>query len=234
MKAVFNREIRSYFTTPSAYIFMGMFLAVSGFMFSVVNLINRSPSLDLILSKINFIFLFLIPILTMRLLSEERHSKTDQLLLTSPVSVSGIVLGKFFSAAVLFLLTLGITLLYLIVPAIHGQPAYAQILCSYIGFALMGLCFISIGLFISSLTENQTVAAIFTFATLMILYILDWLTTSLTSNFVLTIINFINVYARFDSFEIGVLSLEPIIYYISFTAVFLFLTIRSVEQRRWN
>lgn len=234
MKAVFQREIRAYFTTPIGYIFIGMFLVASGFMFTYVNLLNRSPRLDGILSNLLPIFMFLIPILTMRLLSEERNMKTDQILLTSPVSVWGIVLGKYFAAVCVYLITLLLTLLYLIVIGIHGKPAYAEIFCGYFGFALLGMCFISIGIFISSLTENQAVSAVATFVILLLLYIADWLSTLTSIKWLVAFIDWFSVTRRYTEFSIGIINLSPIIYYLSFAFIFIFLTVNSVERRRWN
>ncbi len=234
MKAVFSREIRAYFTTPIGYIFIGMFLVASGFMFAYVNLLNRSPRLDGVLSNLIPIFMFLIPILTMRLLSEERNMKTDQILLTSPVSVWGIVFGKYLAAVCVYLITLALTLLYLVVIGIHGAPAYAEIFCSYAGLALLGMCFISVGIFISSLTENQAVAAVTTFVILLLLYIMDWLGTLTSMPWLVKFVEWFSITSRYTDFQLGVLNLSPVIYYLSFVFVFLLLTVGSVERRRWN
>lgn len=234
MKAIYMRELKAYFRTPIGYIFIGMFLLVSGFMFSAINLIARSPGIESVLSNLLFVFLFLVPILTMRLLSEEKNLKTDQVLLTSPVSVTGIVLGKFFAAVTIYLLTLLVTGIYIIVIAAHGEPAYLQILTSYIGFALLGISFISIGIFISSLTENQAVSAVSTFAVLLILYIIDWASNATSNKIVNSAIDMLSIASRYDEFSIGILSLSPVVYYFSVTGVFIFLTIRTIERRRWS
>jgi ABC-2 type transport system permease protein len=234
MSAIYTRELKAYFKTPIGYIFIGMFLVVSGFMFSAINLIGRSPNIDSVLGNLLFVFLFLVPVLTMRLLSEEKNLKTDQVLLTSPVSVTGIVLGKFFAAVTIYLITLLISGIYIIVIAVHGAPAYMQILTSYIGFALLGTAFISIGIFISSLTENQAVSAVSTFAVLLILYIINWASNATTNVIVNKIIDMLSITSRYNEFNIGILSLPPIIYYLSVIGVFIFLTIRAVERRRWS
>ena len=234
MKAIFNREFRAYFQTPVGYIFIGMFLAVSGYFFAVSNLLSKKPELGYVLSGMLIMFLFLIPVLTMRLLSEEKNSRTDQLLLTAPVSVWDVVLGKFAAAAAIFLLTLCVTLLYLFVLGIHGQPAYAKLFCNYLGFALLGLSFISVGLFISSLTQNQASAAIATFAVLLLLYALEWTKTELHSPVLIAILDCLSITKWYAEFDLGILSLPAIVYYISFTAVFLLCTVRVVDSRRWN
>lgn len=234
MSAIYKRELKAYFRTPIGYIFIGMFLLVSGYMFTGNNLIMGAPGIDGVLGNLLIVFLFLVPILTMRLLSEERNLKTDQILLTSPVSVGDIVLGKYFAALTVYLITLGITLIYLIVLAIHGEPAYAQILCNYVGFALLGAAFISIGIFISSLTENQATSAVSTFAVLLLLFIIDWVGSAVTNAFFVKVIDFISITKRFGDFQMGVLSVAPIVYYISFVAMFLILTATVLERRRVN
>ena len=163
MKAIFKRELQAYFKTPVGYIFIGMFLLVAAFFFIMYTLLSAIPTVDSIFYNLLSIFMFLIPILTMRLLSEEKNKKTDQVLLTSPISTTEIVLGKFFAACVVYFIALAFTLLFLVVIAFHGEIVYLQTLCSYLGFILLGACLISIGLFISSLTENQIVAAVVTF-----------------------------------------------------------------------
>lgn len=234
MKAIFQREFRAYFQTPVGYIFIGMFLAISGYFFAVANLLPKSPDLGAVLSNMLLMFIFLIPVLTMRLLSEERNSKTDQLLLTAPVSVRDVVLGKFAAAAAIYLITLGITLLYLLVLGIHGQPAYAKIFCNYFGFVLIGFSFISVGLFVSSLTQSQASAAMATFAALLLLYALEWSQGVIHNTFLVTIINCLSITKWYSEFELGVLSIPAIVYYLSFTAVFLLMTIHAVDKRRWN
>ncbi|MBE7063500.1 MAG: ABC transporter permease subunit [Clostridia bacterium] len=234
MKAIFYREIKAYFSTPVGYIFIGMFLAVSGYFFAASNLLPKLPDLGSVLSNMLMMFLFLIPVLTMRLLSEEKNSRTDQLLLTAPVSVRDIVLGKFFAATAIYLLTLGITLLYLLVIGIHGAPSYGKIFCNYLGFVLIGFAFISVGLFISSLTQNQASAAIATFASLLFLYAVEWVRGSVQSKLILAIIDCLSITKWYNEFELGVLSVPAVIYYISFTAVFLLCTIHAVDRRRWS
>jgi len=234
MKAIFYRELKAYFQTPVGYVFIGMFLAVSGYFFAVANLLPKSPDLGAVLSNMMMMFLFLIPILTMRLLSEEKNSKTDQLLLTSPVSVSSVVLGKFAAAAAIYLITLGITLLYLLVLGIHGQPAYAKIFCNYFGFILIGFSFISVGLFVSSLTQNQASAAMATFAALLFLYALEWSRGAVHNVFLVTLIDCLSITRWYSEFELGVLSVPAIVYYVSFTAVFLLCTIHVMDKRRWS
>lgn len=232
MRAIFKREMRAYFTTPVGYVFIGVFLILSGIQFILYNLLRGYPSLDSVLYSLTSIFMFLIPVLTMRLLSEEKNTKTDRLLLTSPVKVSDIVLGKFFSAAAVYLITLLLTLLYLFVIAKHTHPAYPQIFCNYLGFALLGLTYISIGLFISSFTENQIISAVITFAVLLALYCFDAFKSAVANPFMSALFGALAIPSRFEEFNLGVLGVAPVVYYISITAFFLFLSMASIERRR--
>jgi ABC-2 type transport system permease protein len=240
------------------------------------------------LSSLTFIFLFLVPILTMRLLSEEMRQKTDQLLITSPLSITGFVMGKYLAAVAVFLITLLITVLYPILMSFFaiGGLAGWEILGGYVGFFLLGSSFIAVGLFFSSLTDNQLVAAVLTFAALLLIWILDIIAQSLptdpitgfvfmailaaglvllvffsTRSTLATIVTIIaagatlvllfvfsrtffdgiiakvltwfSLLKRYNDFSMGILGLSPIVYYISFSGAFVFLTIRMIEKRRW-
>lgn len=178
MFAIYKRELKTYFQTPIGYIYMSIFLLLSGIFFTVGNLFNLSPQFASYLSSIIFVYLLTIPVLTMRLMTDEKRNKTDQLLLTSPVRISGIVLGKYFAAVTISLITVGVTVLYAIVMSFHGDIDGWESFGSYIGFILMGCSFIAIGLFISTTTENQVVAAIVTFFALLVFWIMDVLQQS--------------------------------------------------------
>lgn len=287
MLAVFNKELKSYFTSAAGYIFMGIFLLISGIFFVLVNLVQGNSEYNLVLEDITFIFLLLVPILTMKILSEEKKNKTDQLLLTSQVSVWDIVMGKFLAACTLFLVTLCITGIYPLILKIYGTIAGGEILCSYIGFFLMGCAFISIGVFVSSLTENQMISAALSFCILLMLWISDWIKQSISSTlrsglifsiiiaalitlavyyavkniyvtfftgaagaliigiiyftnknlyegFIVKFLGWLSLLSRYDEFVNGILSFNSAIYYVSFAFVFLFLTTRMIEKRRWS
>jgi len=175
MLAILKRELKTYFLTPVGYIFMGFFLLISGFFFAFGNLFQGNPSYNSMLGTITFVFMILVPILTMRLLAEETRQKTDQLLLTSPLRVTQIVLGKYLAAVAVFLLTVAVTFVYPIILSFYGSIAIAEIIGGYIGFLLLGASFIAVGLFVSSLTENQVVAAVVTFSMLLFFWIMDGL-----------------------------------------------------------
>lgn len=234
MTAIFKREIRAYFTTPVGYVFVGMFLLLSGILFIVFNLIGASPSMDSMFFFLTLLFTVLIPILTMRLISEEKNAKTDQLLLTSPVKVSDIVLGKFFAATAVYFAVLVLTLLYVTVLAKHASVEYSKIFCQYIGMLLLGMTFISIGLFISSLTENQIVAVVVTFVALIAICLLELIRNTVGIPLISKFIGCITIRERFEEFNLGVLGIVPVIYYLSTTALFLFFAGMSIEQKRFN
>jgi len=287
MIAVLKRELKTYFLTPTGYIFMGFFLLISGFFFAIGNLFSANPNYNSMLGTINFVFMILVPILTMRLLAEESRQKTDQLLLTSPLSVTEIVLGKYLAAVAVFLLTVAVTCIYPIILSFFGSIAVSEIVGGYLGFILLGAAFIAVGLFISSLTENQVVAAVVTFSALLLFWIIDVLQQVLPNdttsgiiftglivagvvfliyrsikNYFLTVItalvgiggitagyfinkqiydgiilrfiDWISLLKRFEPFWRGNLSLSPIVFFLSFITLFIFLTIQMIEKRRWN
>lgn len=244
MQAIFKREFRAYFKSPIGYIFLGAFIFYASLMFVMINLNAQSTALTGFFSNISLIFVFIIPIITMRLFSEERKSKTDQLLLTAPVKVSGIVLGKFFAAAAVLLISVVATMFFILIMKMYGSPAVGEAVVGYFGLFLIGLLFISIGMFMSSLTESQVVSAV---STLAILFFL-WFLANLNMNFssilqggwawlgkVLDwLLDFLSINKRYYDFSIGTLNFVPIFYFVSLTALFNLLTIRMVEKRRWR
>ncbi len=286
MTAIMTRELRTYFQTPIGYIFMGLFLLVSGFFFTFGNLMSGSSYFTSFLQSILFLYLFAVPLLTMRLISEERRQRTDQLLLTSPITVTDIVLGKFFAAFIVYLLTLVVTALYAIVVGIFGDLAVWQTVGGYIGFALLGASFISVGVLVSAVSENQVSSAFFTFFALLLIWFLNlvksvaptdpvsstvfaaaiviglagfffantrsWVTAGAVTlvgaatiavlhfvqpdvfnGLIVEVLDWFSLLERFDSFTLGVIELEEVVFYLSFTAIFLFVTVRMIEKRRW-
>ena len=173
MLAIFKREIRAYFQTPIGYLYMGLFLLLTGIFYFFYNLMAGSSQFTGFLGSVLFIYLFAIPLLTMRLFSEEKRQKTDQLLLTSPVSITGIVCGKFLAALAVYVGTLLVTAAYAIVIAVYGDLQVTETLGSYIGFIFLGACYISVGLFVSAGTENQLTAGLVSFFALMFIWLID-------------------------------------------------------------
>jgi ABC-2 type transport system permease protein len=175
MLAILKKEFCSYFLTPVGYIFMSFFLLISGLLFSLSNLFTASSDYSSVFTNIIFIFLITAPILTMRLISEENRQKTDQLLLTCPLKVTDIVIGKYLAAVGIFLLTLAVTWIYPLIMNRYGFISLPQIFCGYIGFFLLGACCVAVGLFVSALTDNQVGAAFITFGLLFLIQIFEYI-----------------------------------------------------------
>lgn len=182
MAAIFKREMKMYFSSMIGYVFTAFFVLVTAIYFSLQNILSLSPQFEYVFNSVIMMFLILAPILTMRLLSEETKQKTDQLLLTSPVSIVGIVLGKFFAAVTVFIIALVITMLFPLILSFYGSIAVAQIIGSYIGFFLLGSSFIAVGLWISSITDNQIVSAVATFAAVFLLLMVETIVSSASGN----------------------------------------------------
>ena len=236
MLAVLKRELDSYYYSAIGYVFMGCFLLIAGIFFTFGNIMSASSSVGTLFSNITFIFILIVPIL--KLMSDERKSKTDQLLLTSPLSLWSIVLGKFFAACTVFLLTLVCTGVYVIILSAYGNVSGMEVFVNYLGFFLMGCCLISVGLFMSTLSENQVASAISTFGVILFLYLLDSIISSMSSvtmlSWLCTALKWVSLFARFTDFSSGILSLTGVIYMISFAGIFLLLTVYTIEKRRWS
>ena len=240
MSAIFKREFKGYFTSPIGYIVLAMLFAVSGIFFFVYNLAGGLTDLSYVYNNTYFFLAFMLlvlPVLTMRLLSDDKRQRTDQALLTAPTSLTGIVVGKFLATLVLFLIGLSMTLVFAIV--IATQPSvsvdWMMIAGNFVGLALVGGLIIAIGVFISSLTESQIVAAIGTLAVSLLLMCIDLL-SSLFSNvaWMSTVTGFLSITARFSDFTAGLIYYDNIIFFLTLQALFLFLTVRVLDSKRWN
>ena len=239
MSAIFKREFKGYFTSPIGYIVLAMLFAVSGIFFFVYNLAGGLTDLSYVYNNTYFFLAFMLlvlPVLTMRLLSDDKRQRTDQALLTAPVSLTGIVLGKFLAALLIIAIGLGMLFVYAIVLAANGVTLnWIQICGNYLGLMLLGGMVISIGLLISSLTESQLIAALGTAVVSLCLLLLDSLVSMVSSNEVLaTIVNFLSVNNRYNNFAIGVIQYDDIVFFVSMQALFLFLTVRILDRKRWN
>lgn len=234
MRAIWKRELQGYFYTPVGYVFMGVFLLLASVMFYVSIMQNRSSDLPTFIGMLSYLWMLLCPVLTMRLLAEERQRRTDQLLLTSPVSLPGVVLGKYLAAVTVMLLTVALTLLFVLIVAIYGQVYPAELMVSYLGFILQGCAFIAIDLFLSGCAGNQVTAAVMAFGANFLLWILDMLETSVSSAFVRNVLSFFSLYARSESFMMGQLSFAGVGYFLSISAAFLVLTVHVLDSRRYR
>lgn len=183
MLAIYDKELRSYFTTMIGFIYAALFLAIVGIYFVVYNIQVGLSKFEYVLNSIEFLYVILIPMLTMRLIAEENKQKTDQLLLTSPVTVTKIVLGKFFAAFTMYLLPICVMALYPLIIGLYGEVNYASAYSALLGFVILGAAYMSLGLFVSSITENQVIALIVTAIALFINLIMPDITKRIPSDY---------------------------------------------------
>ncbi len=234
MLAIFKREFKSFFTTPLGYVILIIFNLFSGVYFWFGTLYSATVDMTYVFSGFTMIVLAATPILTMRLLSEERRQKTDQALLTAPVSLTSIVMAKFSAAFLLFVLGISITLVYAVVLAFVAQPAWSYILGNYLGMLLLGAALTAVGLLISSLTENQLVAAIVSYASMFLLLMLDTIGNLVPVAFLQNLFYTLSFQTRYNAFVSGIISIDNVMFFLSVAAGCLFLTTRVMEKRRWS
>ena len=233
MSAIFKREMRSYFTSPIGYIVVILYTLLYGFFFTRLYQ-SGMPDMSILFGYSFTLTLFLMPVLTMRLFSEERRQKTDQALFTAPVNLSAIVLGKFFAALCVFLLAQITTLVFELIFAFNVSVDGIGYFCCLLGSTLTASALIAVGIFISSLTESQIVAAIGGIGVSILLAIMDTLASTISVKWLSTAVGWISFSGRFNTFCTGILDYANIAFFLSFTAIFLFLTVRVQEKRRWS
>jgi len=249
--AIAEKEIRSYFASPIAYILIGLFSLLFGWFFYVYLMAFVQQSEQMmqfgggaganvnqmmirgLFQNTAVIILFVMPMITMRTYSEEKRSGTIELLLTSPLTDLEIILGKFIGALTLYASMLLVTMLYMAILFKIGNPEWRPLVAGYLGLLLMGGCFLSIGLFLSSVTKNQIVAAFLTFATFLMLWIINWLGES-SGQTTRTVLNYLSITEHFDDFSRGIIDTKHVVYYLSFITFGLFLTAKSVDSERWR
>lgn len=287
MTAILKKELRNYFNTVIGWGFLGFFVLMTGYFFVAQNVITGNINYNDTMASSISMFMILIPVLTMRLFSEERRQKTDQLLYCSPVSIKSIVAGKFAAASLLFLCGIIITFVFPIMLNGYGDVDPGLTFAGLIGFFMLGMCIISVGIFISAITDNQIVSAIATFAASFLLLMMDNIASSApmtviasiifaiiivtiialvvynsTKNFIVSaifavigyvivivlylinaniydgliinVLSWFSVLNRYENFYIGIISVSDVIYYVTFTFAFLYLSVNVIEKRRWN
>lgn len=234
MKAIFKREFCSYFTGGIGYVFCGAFILVCNILYHFYCLQNYKSDFTQVFGDMLFVLIVLVPLATMRIWSEEKRQKTDQLLLTSPVSTGEIVLGKFFASFSLFLVALLLTLVYPIITSSYGTLEVSATVGNYVAVSLAAAAYIAISQFMSSLSESQIISALLSIATLSIFYFLDIIFKITSVEAIASVISFLSIITRYNNFSRGIFVLSDIIYFISLTAIFLFLTSRVIEKRRWS
>jgi ABC-2 type transport system permease protein len=247
--AIADKELRSYFASPIAYIIIGLFALLFGWFFFVYLsvFVQRSSqmmmgggSMNLNQDMIRGVFLnsaviilFVMPMITMRTYSEEKRSGTIELLLTSPVTDFQIIMGKFLGALGLYASMLLVTMLYMAIVFVYGNPEWKPIATGYLGLLLMGGCFLSVGLFISSVTKNQIVAGFLTFAVFLMLWVINWMADQ-SGPIMGAVLKYLSITDHFDDFARGIIDTKHVIYYVTFITFGLFLTAKSVDMERWR
>ena len=235
MIAVFKREMRSYFTSVIGYVFLVVYLAAAGAILCYTTLFSMSADITPFFSYTLLLSSVMLPLLTMKSFSEERKAKTEQLLLTSPVSITGIVVGKFLAAYAMFAACVTLTSLYSLVLISYAQLKVAVLFGNLIAILLVGMAFIAIGLFVSSLTENQLAAAIGTIAIILAFLLIGLVSSLIPSSYAIRyVFSFLSIFTRFQAFSNGYFDFSAILYYISIAAIFMYLTVRIYDRRRYN
>ena len=287
MTAMIIKELRTYFSQMTGYIFLALMTIFVALFFAVINVNTRNPNFQQVLSSTTILFFIIIPTLTMRLFADEVKNKTDQLLYTSPLSIWQIVCGKYFAASILFITGAAVTMLFPLIISQFGELPVSQIVGAYIGYILMGLSFIGLGLFISVMTENQIIAAVATAGSIFLFFLLDGIaggmpadansslifiivivvgvsgilyhsTKNIIAGLVLAVLGiagasavffvdrllfdaliprtfrWFSVFMRFENLTRGIMNFADIVFYITFAIVFIYLTINTIEKRRWR
>src|SRR5947209_2238193 len=250
--AIAHKELKSYFASPIAYIVIGLFALLYGYFYAMILYYFVRESMQMgqfgqgpqsmnvnqqmlrpLLQNVTILTLFLLPMITMRTYAEEKRSGTIELLLTSPVTDFQIIMGKFLGALALYAIMLAVSLVHVAILFKFGTPEWKPIMTAYLGLLLMGGCFISLGLFISSLTKNQVVAGTITFAVFLMLWVITWI-GSFAGPTVEGLTSYLSIIEQFDDFAKGVIDTSHLIYYFSFITFGLFLTAKSVDSERWR
>ncbi|MCA1585293.1 MAG: ABC transporter permease subunit [Acidobacteria bacterium] len=249
--AIAQKELRSYFASPIAYVVIGTFVLLFGYFFFALVAFFQQQSLQMsmgmgqqsmninqmligpLLMNASVIILFFLPMITMRTYAEEKRSGTMELLLTSPLTDWQIIVGKFLGAMFLYGAMLAVTLLHVGLLFVYGNPEWKPIVTGYLGLFLMGGCFISIGLLISSLTKNQIVAGALTFGAFLLLWVINWISTFVGPT-AQAVLEHLSITGHFEDFAKGIVDTKHLIYYASFITFGLFLTAKSVDSERWR
>ena len=243
MSAIYKRELLAYFKSPIGYVFSAIFFAISGVCFVSSTVSAGTTNTSSYFAMVLMFFVILIPLLTMKLLSEEKKLGTEQLLLTSPVSLVGIVCAKFFAAFTIFAGTLGVSALLNMISLydlakkqeyVIAKMNIPTFLGCILGVLLIGAAFIAIGLVISSLTENQIVSAVVSIGVFALIIASSAFAANINNTVIRVVVKWFSVMDRFVGFQRGIFDITALVYYISLAAVFLFLTVRVYEKRRWE
>ena len=226
MTALIKKELSTYFHSLIGYIYLTIFLAFAGLYFFSTVLVSNTNSLNYVYSSLLLIVIFLIPILTMRLFSEEKRLKTEQALLTAPISSFSIVMGKYIAVLILYIISISITLIFGVVVSFFVMPEWPVIIGNFVGLFLVGAAFISIGMFISSMTENQVVAAIISIATAVFIVMLDSIASLVKVDFLAQLIKYISFISHHSSFTMGIFNIKDLIFFLSVCTLYIVQTFK--------
>ena len=236
MLAIYKRELRSYFTTPIGYVFFAVFLAIAAAVccFTTIKASTPTTNVSMYFTSLLFVLVLVAPLLTMKLFAEEKKMKSEQLLLTAPVSITAMVFSKYLAALTLYACALLLSSINTLPLFVYATPEPAIILGNYIAIFLVGAAFLAIGIFMSSLTENQLAAAVSTTAVLLVLLVISFANSAIDSYIIRSVLSWFSIYARYSAFTYGIFDWVAVLYYVSISFVFCYFTIRIYELRRWK
>ena len=234
MRAVFKREFRAYFQSPLGYVFIAVLYFFTAYYFFTYNLYSNTTDMSNLFRQLFSVVLFLVPILTMRLMSEDKRSKTDQLLLTAPVPRIGIVLGKYLSALCVYLIAISGALLMALVLSAYAAPDWPVVIGNHLGLALLGTCLIAICMFLSSLTESQVISAVCGFAVSLFLILVDALVYVVSTPAFQTFFSYLSFNDHYNGFTYGIIDFSNVLFFVSIAVMFLLFTTAVLEKRRWS
>lgn len=230
MTAVFKRELHAYFKSPVGYVYLAVFYMISGYYFFAGTLLSYAADLNYVFTSLFRFILFLIPLLTMRLFSEDNKNRTDQVWLTAPVSITGVVAGKFLACLTVYITGLLMTILYAVIISLHGFIQWSLVWSNFFAMVFLGASVISVGILISAMTENQLIAAVGAFAISTLLWLVDFLEYIVHNSMARTIVNSVSFFKHYMDFTLGIFSFSNVLFFASVTFIFLFFTVRVYSR----
>lgn len=234
MGAILKRELSAYFNSAIGYVVMAVYFFFSGLYFYMYCFVGNTTSMTGVFNNMIYIILFLVPIITMKSFAEEKRQKTEQALLTAPVNLTEIVMGKFLGAYILYAICAVSFLVFAVVISFFAAPSWSVILCTFIGILLFGAALIAINIFISVLTESMIIAAIFGMAVGFIILMMSTFTSVIPIEWISAVLEKINFITYYVNFSYGLLNITDVVFFLSVAALFIFFTVRVLEKRRWS
>lgn len=233
MIAILKREFRAYFLAPLGYVIVAVAYFFTNYYFFTINLYGNTTDFSSLYNMLFTVALFLVPVLTMRLMSEDKRAKTDQQILTAPVSRFGIVMGKYLAAVCVYLVAISATMLDAVIASFYGRVDWPCVLGNFLGLCLLGMALIAVCMFLSSITESQVIAAVLGFAVSLLLVLVDAIAYVVNSKFLQAVFSYISFNDRYDPFTIGVIDLANVLFFVSVAALFIAFSTAVLERRRW-